>query len=415
MKKGISLLLVLLVCVLLAAPVWSASEGPVITMQPQSPNYPEYSVAIYTVKATGTNLSATWYIEWNGKTYNASDIGGAMQPWEGYAGASYGARKLDSNTFCFIFEGIEEELSGAKIWCVLEDGHYDVTSQPAYISVGDYSTPPEIVSIPASITVQQGESAEIRCVARSNDESQLEFLWYETSTGKLPDIQALNRGTEDSDYIFCDTSQVGTRYYVCGITTSNGGSAYSSVVEVKVEAKAAAPVAEPEILTKTLPNATVGVQYAVEIKCSDPEAEFFPYYDPNTNNDLVESSWLGLSIDGWLMGTPAQAGTYSFSICVMGAGGEDYRAYTLVVEEPAAPETTAPTEATTSEATVATTPAPSEPADVTTPAPSETPDTKGNPENDAGGISWWVYVLAALGATGVGVGAAVLLIRKDKH
>ena len=174
-------------------------------------------------------------------------------------------------------------------------------------------------------------------------------------------------------------------------------------------------MAEPEILTKTLPNATVGVQYAVEIKCSDPEAEFFPYYDPNTNNDLVESSWLGLSIDGWLMGTPAQAGTYSFSICVMGAGGEDYRAYTLVVEEPAAPETTAPTEATTTEATVATTPAPSEPADVTTPAPSETPDTKGNPENDAGGISWWVYVLAALGATGVGVGAAVLLIRKDKH
>ena len=157
MKKVISLLLVLLVCVLLAAPVWSASEGPVITMQPQSPNYPEYSVAIYTVKATGTNLSATWYIEWNGKTYNASDIGGAMQPWEGYAGASYGARKLDSNTFCFIFEGIEEELSGAKIWCVLEDGHYDVTSQPAYITIGDYSTPPEIVSIPASITVQQGE------------------------------------------------------------------------------------------------------------------------------------------------------------------------------------------------------------------------------------------------------------------
>ena len=411
MKKVISLSLVLLMCVLLAVPALSASEGPVITMQPQSPNYPEYSVAIYTVKATGTNLSATWFIEWNGKTYNASNIGGAMQPWEGYAGESYGARKLDSNTFCFIFEGIEEELSGAKIWCVLEDGHYDVTSQPAYITIGDYSTPPEIVSIPASITVQQGESAEIRCVARSNDESQLEFLWYETSTGKLPDIQALNRGTEDSDYIFCDTSQVGTRYYVCGITTSNGGFAYSSVVEVNVEAKAAAPVAEPEILTKTLPNATVGVQYAVELKCSDPEAEFFPYYDPNTNNDLVDSPWLGLSIDGWLMGTPTQAGTYSFSISVMGAGGEDYRAYTLVVEEPAAPETTVPTETTAPETTGATAPAPSE----TTDKPAPTTDTKDDPQKEAEGISWWVYVLAALGATGVGVGVAVLLIRKDKH
>ena len=415
MKKVIYLLLVLLMCALLAVPALSAPEGPVITMQPQSPNYPEYSVAMYTVKANGSNLTATWFIEYEGKTYNTSNIGGAMQPWEGYAGESYGAKKLDSNTFCFMFQGIEKELNGAKIWCVLEDGHYDVTSQPAYISIGDYATPPEILSIPASITVQQGEMAEVRCVARSNSDAQLAFLWYETDTGKLQDIRALNRGEETSDFIFCDTSQVGTRYYVCYITTTNGGSAYSSVVEVNVQAKTT-PVASPEILTKTLPKGTVGQQYAVQLKCSDPGAEFFPYYNPGGGNDLEDGSWLGLSTDGWLMGTPTKAGTYSFSVCVMGAGGEDYMTYTLVVEEPAVPETTAPetqvtTEATTPETTGETAPTPSE----TTGKPAPTTDAKGKPQNDTGGISWWVYVLVALAATGVGVGVAVVLIRKDKH
>ena len=413
MKKVICLLLVLLMCAALAVPALSAPEGPVITMQPQSPNYPEYSVAMYTVKANGSNLTATWFIEYEGKTYNASSIGGAMQPWEGYAGETYGPNKLDDNTFCFLFQGIGKELNGSKIWCVLEDGHYDVTSQPAYISVGDYATPPEIVSIPASVTVQQGEMAEVRCVARSNSDAQLAFLWYETSTGKLQDIQALNRGTEDSDFIFCDTSQVGTRYYVCYITTTNGGSAYSSAVEVNVVAKSA-PAAEPEILTKTLPKGTVGQQYAVQLKCSDPGAEFFPWYDPGTNNDLEDGSWLGLAVDGWLMGTPTKAGTYTFSVSVMGAGGEDYMSYTLVVEEPAAQETTAPetqaTEATTPETTGQTAPVPTETAG----KPAPTTDEQETSQQKEEGIPWWALVLTALGAAGIGVGAAVLLIRKDK-
>ena len=57
MKKTICLLLVALLCGLLAVPALAASEGPVITLQPQNPNYPEYSVAAYTVKATGSNLN----------------------------------------------------------------------------------------------------------------------------------------------------------------------------------------------------------------------------------------------------------------------------------------------------------------------------------------------------------------------
>lgn len=407
MKKGIPLLLVALLCILLAVPSLAAPEEPVITLQPQSCYYPEYSVAIYTVKAEGTNLTAYWYIEYQGKTYNASNIGGAMQPWEGYAGESYGPKKLDANTFCFIFEGIEEELNGAKIWCEIEDGHYSITSQKAYITIGNYGSPPEILSIPTGITVKQGQEAEIRCVAKSSDGSQLAYLWYETDTGKLEDIRALNRGTEDCDFLFCDTSSVGTRYYVCGITTSGGGMAYSSVVEVNVTANAPA-VAPPEIQTTALPNGTVGAQYAVELKCSDPEAEFFPYYNPGTQNDLEDGSWLGLSIDGWLMGTPDKAGTYSFSVCVMGAGGEDYMTYTLTVTEAAPPENTAPT--ATTGLTEPTTP----PAPTTAPAPTTPPTTQipAQPDEAKDSIPWWVFVLVGLGAANIGICTAVILSRK---
>ena len=403
MKKVISLLLIVLLCGMLAVPALAAPEGPVITMQPQSPNYPEYSVAIYTVKATGTNLTATWYIEYQGKTYNASQIGGSMQPWEAYAGESYGAKKLDNNTFCFVFEGIEEELSGAEIWCEIEDGHYNVVSQVGHITVGNYGSPPEILSIPASITVKRGEEAEIRCIAKSSDGSQLNFLWYETGTGKFEDMQAIDRGAETGDYMFCDTRTTGTRYYVCGITTSGGGMAYSSMVEVNVVAETATAAA-PKIQTETLPNAVVGTQYSVQLKCTDPDAEFFPYYNPGTQNDLEEGSWLGLSIDGWLMGTPTKAGTYSFSVCAMGAGGEDYGVYTLTVVEADSQETTEPTTGTTQ----TTEPTTTELENVTTPTTEPTTQTE-QPEKTT---PWWVLVLVGLGAAGIGVGVAVILIKK---
>lgn len=413
MKKVISLLLMVVLFSMLAIPALAAPEGPVITLQPQSPNYPEYSVAIYTVKATGTNLTATWYIEYQGMTYNASEIGGTMQPWEAYAGESYGAKKLDNNTFCFIFEGIEEELSGAEIWCEIEDGHYSVPSQVAHIVVGNYGSPPEILDIPASITVQQGEEAEIRCIAKSTDGSQLNFLWYETGTGKFEDLQAINRGAETGDYMFCDTSTIGTRYYVCGITTSGGGMAYSSAVEVNVVEKSVT-VAEPEIQTKTLPDAVVGTQYSFQLKCSDPDAKFSPYYNPGANNDLKDGSWLSLGTDGRLTGMPNKAGTYSFSVCAAGAGGEDYATYTLTVVEADSQEATEPTAGTqTTEPTADTqTKEPTlESQNATMPTTEPTTQTE-QPEKPEKTIHWWVLVLIGVAAASAGVGVAILLVKR---
>ena len=252
-RKLITFFLSILLIGSLAVVAFAAPEEPEITLQPQSPNYPNYSVAIYTVKVEGTNLMATWYMEWMGKTYTISNIGGTMQDWEPYAGEAYGARKLDDNTFAFIFEGIEYDLDGAYIWCVIEDGHYDVTSQKVRISVGNSNTPPEIVSIPAQLTVAQGEEAEIRCVAKSPDGSQLSFLWYETDTGRMEDMRAVNRGTETSDYMFCDTSSLGTRNYICMVKTTDGGVAYSSLVPVTVTEKAAVQQEPTETQAATSP------------------------------------------------------------------------------------------------------------------------------------------------------------------
>ncbi len=256
MRKTVCLLLAVLMSCLLAMPAMAAPEGPVITLQPQSPNYPHYSVAIYTVKAEGTNLQATWYMEWMGKTYTISDIGGAMEEWEAFAGESYGARKVDDNTFIFVFEGIERDLDGGYIWCVIEDGHYAVTSQKSRICVGSEKMPPEIVSIPTELTVEQSAEAEIRCVAKSIDDSELSFLWYETDTGRLEDIRAVNRGTETADYLLCDTSEVGTRNYICMVESANGGMTYSSVVSVTVTEKQPEPT-RPQDPTEPTTTPTV--------------------------------------------------------------------------------------------------------------------------------------------------------------
>ena len=66
MKTPICLLLVALILVLSVISATAATAAPLITLQPQSPCYPEYSVAVYTVKATGSNLTATWYLQWEG-------------------------------------------------------------------------------------------------------------------------------------------------------------------------------------------------------------------------------------------------------------------------------------------------------------------------------------------------------------
>ena len=241
MKKKICIILTCILLCVLASPAMAADEGPVITLQPQSPTYTPYSVALYIVKAEGENLTATWYMDFLGEEYNISDLGGTMQPWEPFAGASYGPRQLDANTFSYTFEGIEYDLDGARIWCVISDGTNSVTSQKVRVSVKDFGAPPRIVDIPAQITVEQYAEAEIRCVATSPAENvQLMWRWFETKTGLMEDMEAVT-DFEHADFLVLDTTVIGTRYYFCQVMTTEGGIAYSSIVPVTVTEKVQVP------------------------------------------------------------------------------------------------------------------------------------------------------------------------------
>ncbi|MBQ9961708.1 MAG: hypothetical protein IJP00_07355 [Firmicutes bacterium] len=238
MKRVFAILLVLVLIIALSVPAIAAVE-PTITLQPQNPTYSKYSVAEYFVKVKGENLQCTWYMEYEGKTYNISDTSGGMQPWEAYAGETYGAKK-DVNgkytTFSYFFGGIETELDGSVLYAVIEDGHYDIKSAKAYITVvNDCAEPPKTIVAP-EMEIYKGESLDLYCEVKDS-EGNLSYIWYETSSGSLRDITAIDRGAETSDTLKCDTSETGTRYYVCRVETSEGGSAYTSVIPVTVVEK----------------------------------------------------------------------------------------------------------------------------------------------------------------------------------
>ena len=413
MKKWICAMLCALLLLTLGLPPVAASQEPLITFQPQNYTYPQYSTAMYTVKATGSNLSATWYIEFEGKTYNMSDYTNAMEPWEAYSGETYGPVQLDGGTFTCHFGGIEEGLNGAQIWCVISDGKNSVTSDRAIVSVQGNAMPPEILAIPTYISVYRGNSLDFRCLAKAPQNTQLSYIWYETATGKLQDIRAIEP-EESSDSLFVNTGTAGTRHYVCGVFTSEGGMAYSSVVTVQVLDVAQ----EMEILTKALPDATVGKAYKTELKCNDPYGLFTLYYNPGGANEL-ENSGLRLTKENFIEGTPTKAGTFTFSVCASGDAGEDYMQYTLTVKEAdvpvqvTEPETTVP-ETTQPETTL---------APVTEAPTEETPTTTENEQKDPPviqedpvdqGFPWWGFVLIGVVCAAAGVGTAVLLLKKKQ-
>lgn len=237
MKKLIfSMLIAVLACVF-CIPAAAATE-PEIVRQIQNSTFTEYDVATYEIKAYGYNLYCTWYMEFEGNVYNISDTSVGIQPWEPYAGETYGALTPEVNgafsTFRYVFRGIGPELDGAKIYAVITDGTHEITSQKAHIRVVDgVGKPPQIIVV-SEMVVYEGEMLSLYCQATDPLGGTLSYLWYETPNGELENIIAVNRGAETTDTLAVDTSSYGVYYYVCGVDTSNGGSAYSSVIKVTV-------------------------------------------------------------------------------------------------------------------------------------------------------------------------------------
>lgn len=89
------------------------------------------------------------------------------------------------------------------------------------------------VDVQTSHEVVLGEELILYCGASSDTGAELSYIWYETATGKLEDMFAINRGEETFRTYLCDTTQLGTRYYLCSV--SDGTSAvYSDIITVRV-------------------------------------------------------------------------------------------------------------------------------------------------------------------------------------
>lgn len=165
----------------------------------------------------------------------------------------------------------------------------------------------------------------------------------------------------------------------------------------------------PEITTKTLPEATVGQPYSVKLSCTDPDAAFGEYYNPGKPNDLKKTGLI-LTQHGELEGTPTAAGTYTFTVCAAGEGGEGYATFTLTVKEATAETQPAATEAP--DATTDTQPV--SPTEV--PATGQASDISTQVHYDGNPMLWLFVGLGAgiLLAGGAVVVVIVIVLRKNK-
>lgn len=256
MKKFTAFLIITLLAAAMLVPV-SAADKPVITLQPQNSVYPEFASAIWSVGATGENLSYTWYIVYNGTAYRTADALAENHPWlNGVTGSGYGSNEAGDT---FFVEGIGSALDGALIYCVVSNEAGSVTSESAYISVGGKKSPPRL-KVPASVTVEQETVVKLFCEAEaSGDDSVSSYAWFETPTGQLKDIVAIGSyggQPEENPVLVCDTSTPGTRYYVCYVMTKLGGVAYSSVIPVTVTEKTVVTQPQSEGSDVTAPQTT---------------------------------------------------------------------------------------------------------------------------------------------------------------
>ena len=164
----------------------------------------------------------------------------------------------------------------------------------------------------------------------------------------------------------------------------------------------------PKITTKSLADATVGKEYYVKLKCSDPDAVF-----SEIMGSQLSEFGLCLTQHGEIEGTPTKVGNCHINVLVRSeGGGENSGNFDLTVKAAAEPPQTTPT-------TVPTTTPQTEP-ESTNSAPSETtpaetqPQTQNpaTPEDDA--FPWWGYAVIILAGVTAGIGIAFMLIKRKK-
>ncbi|MBE6937180.1 MAG: hypothetical protein E7460_01330 [Ruminococcaceae bacterium] len=345
MKRVLSVLLtVLLLAGLVPA---AATKAPIIVVDIYDQTVEEGEYVSFNLNAVGENLTCHWLIVYEGNTYFLEDTSSGA-PWIEHAGSDFGAYRRD-NYFSFYFSEAGAGLDGATIYALITNGEQETYSSQATLTV--IPAPAKLtIEVPSYIDTCVGETVDITCNATDSAGGELSYLWYSTNTEDITTIIAVNRGTETSATLRVPTDYIGVTFYCCMVSSSSGVSEYSDLVRVIVYEAPVAPVDPPEITTKTLPDATMGSYYWTKINSTDDEAVFNLYFDIGAENQFDDTG-LVLLDNGEIGGYPAKAGTYGFTVCASGEGGEGYMRYELTVKE--APETTA--EATSSATEMTTT------------------------------------------------------------
>ena len=252
MKKTIAIITVILLVLALTAGSSFADDVPVIGQDPQNLRWPEGGDAYYQCKVENDpgheKYLYEWYIIYENVIYKATGYS-ASDPWVSQCDPAKGMGVGGiGNTF--YISGVKSGLDGAEIYCIVKtpDYKYFAESAHAVIMVGypDMFTPPEII-VPHMVTCKQGDYVELYCEAHctsgnvSEKGDNLYYLWYETPSGRLFDIIAVDRGAEDEPIFVPDTSEAGWYYYVCGVEDRADGVltnfSYSSVITLVVTDK----------------------------------------------------------------------------------------------------------------------------------------------------------------------------------
>lgn len=245
---------------------------------------------------------------------------------------------------------------------------------------------------------------------------------FDTFRSSLPNGLSIS-----SDGVISGTPTKAGFWFVTFVVYKNGEMIGDLGVEFYVEEASVEP---PDITTKSLPEATAGEAYWVQLKSTDANAQYSVTYNPGKANDF-EKTGLKLSAKGVISGTPTKAGTYGFCVCASNDGGEDYQVYTLTVKEAPTEETTeattqatteVTTEATTGETTEATT---QETTEATTEEPTgetnpgktkadKNKDANGGDDGDGGSNNLWLYVSIGLGVLVIALVVILLLLKFRK-
>lgn len=255
--KYLTVLFAAFLC-LTAAPTWANAEedGIKIVLQPQNLVFTEYGDAAWSVEAEGENLVYDWFITFRGVTYDTAKAEAENQPWLPYV--TGGCGRKDGGSLIFMY-GIEKELNGAEIFCRISGNGSEVYSSKAIIYIGSKTDPAQI-RVPASVTADIGNEVKLTCEVGIPDGDAVEsYLWCETKTGKLDDMTAIGFSegyAENKPTLICDTSEPGTRWYVCTVGTVKGGISYSSVIPVTVRDPNGAGTESSGALSSEIPDSS---------------------------------------------------------------------------------------------------------------------------------------------------------------